>query len=246
MGSRGRLSQLWSRCRVLLLAGLAGSVFCSPGWADILAVSIQQPISVTAGSSSGFDVLLTNLSGPDVVIAGFNFELDSASTDVTFDDATTAATTYIFEGNSLADTFLGGDIAIGTSPNLTAEDSVNTPFSGTTIGAGTTVGLGHVLFTTSAGSPTENVGISFGVTNLSDPNGVEIPITTFTDGTIHITATTVPEPSSVLLLFGVALVVISMLRTRFSPERSSREPSPASSSVSQRSAGRSQWGRMIG
>lgn len=217
MGSRGRLSQR-SRCRVLLLAGLAGFVFCSPGWADILAVSIQQPLSVTAGSSSGFDVLLTNLSGPGVVIAGFNFELDSASTDVTFNDATTAATTYIFQGNSFADTFLGGDIAIGTSPNLTAEDIVNTPFSGTTIGAGTTVGLGHVLFTTSAGSPTESVGISFGVTNLSDPNGIEVPISTSTGGTIDITAATtaVPEPSSLLLLFGVMLVVISMFRARFS------------------------------
>ena len=219
MGSRGRLSRLRFRYGVLLLAGLAGSAFSLPGWADILAVSIQQPISVTAGSSSGFDVFLTNVSGPDVVIAGFNFELDSASTDVIFNDATTVGTTYIFQGNSFADTFLGGDIAIGTSPNLTAEDIVNTPFSGTTIGAGNTVDLGHVLFTTSAGSPTESVGISFGVvTNLSDPNGADVPISTFTGGTIDITATTttVPEPSSVFLPFGLVLVVISMFRARFS------------------------------
>jgi len=218
VGSRGKLSQLSSLCRILLLACLAGSVLSLPVRADLLAVSIEQPISVTAGASGGFDVLLTNLSGAAVVIGGFNFELDSASADVTFSDATTAAANYIFQGNSFADTFLAGDIAIGTSPNLTAEDSVSTPFSGTTIGAGTTVDLGHVLFTTSAGSPAESVGISFGVgaTNLSDPNGVEIPITTFVGGTIDITAATVPEPSSVLLLFGVMLVVIWMLRTRFS------------------------------
>lgn len=216
MGSTGKFSQLWSRSGVLLLAGLAGGVFTSQGRADTLVVSIQQPISVTAGTSGGFDVFLTDVSGPGVVIAGFNFELDSASTDVTFNDATTAATTYIFQGNSFADTFLGGDIAIGTSPNLTASDSVSIPFTGTTIAGGTTMALGHVLFTTSAGSPVESVAISFGVTNLSDPNGVDIPITRLTSGTINITATTVPEPSSWFLLFGVMLVLIPLLRARFS------------------------------
>jgi hypothetical protein len=219
MASGGRLLHIWSQCGVFVLAGLACLVFSSPVRADIMAVSIQQPISVTAGTGGGFDVFLTNVSGPDVVVGGFNFELDSVSADVTFLDATTAGATYIFQGNSFADAFLGGDIAISASPNLVAADSVNTPFTGTTIAAGTTVDLGHVLFTTSARSQTEGVGIGFGITNLSDPNGVDIPIATLTGATIDITAATVPEPSSALLLFGVMLAVIWMLRIRSSASR---------------------------
>jgi hypothetical protein len=44
-----------------------------------MAVSIQQPVSVTAGTSGAFDVLLINVCDLDVVIGGFNFELVSVS-----------------------------------------------------------------------------------------------------------------------------------------------------------------------
>jgi hypothetical protein len=187
-------------------------LYCLPTRADVLAISIQSPLSVKAGDSGdGFDVLLTNVSGPAVSIAAFTFEISTTSTDITFTDANTGtlAAPYIFSGNSL----FGPDITVAnTGQDLSAGDLFSVFASDITLGTGATVALGHILFDVSTKAPTESVGVTlaaFPATSLSDDLLNNIPISTLTGSQVNISggATIIPEPSSlILLLTAVPLV----------------------------------------
>jgi len=186
--------------------------------ADVVGLSIFQPISATAGGIGSFDVLLTDLSGTTgVTVGGFNFELQTSSGDVTLASANTSTVSpYIFSGNSFSDTYFSGSITIQTSPDLIASDSVLIPFSGTPLSAGETVALGSVLFDVAPRAPTETVQVNFGgSTNLSDPNGNPIPIGALTGGDIDITAATTaatPEPSTWPGFFAAGLLLYRRYR----------------------------------
>jgi hypothetical protein len=184
--------------------------------ADTLDLSLQSPISVAAGGAGSFDVLLTDASGTGVTIAGFDFELAASNSDVTLTGANTSASPYIFSGNSFADTFVGGDLTIQTSPDLIANDIAIS--GGTFLTAGDTVDLGQVTFTVSSTAPTETVDIEFGsFTDLSDPSGNPISISGMTGGSIDITGatTTVPEPSPLAMLLSAIPVVLLGLCCRW-------------------------------
>ena len=82
-------------------------------------------------------------------ISGFSFEIALSDPDITLTDATTATTvaTYIIAGNSL----FGPDILVGTDgQDLIAADIYATPMGSSTVMAGATVGIGHVLFDVSS------------------------------------------------------------------------------------------------
>ena len=214
------------RSRLLVIVGVSG--FClAPAQADDFQITLlPTTTNINAGSSGSFEVLLTDeIGGAGVTIGGFNFALQSTSTDVTFTDANDSTTAtnyifapYIFTGNSLADALFGGDLTGQTSPELTATDIALTAGSGTPMTAGETLALGEVLFDVSPTAPTGPVDISFDEspagTSLSDSSGNNIPIASFTKSTINITGgtTSMPEPSFFLILVGVTLLFLPILR----------------------------------
>ena len=206
-----------SRFATVLVAGAAACLLYSvPVRADSLEISIESPINVNAGTSgNGFDVLLTNLSGPAVSLAGLTFEISVPSTDIQLSEANTATLLdpYIFNGNSL----FGPNITVSnTGQDLSASDLYSVIGSGITLGAGATVGLGHILFDVSATAHSETVPVTFTAfpaTSLSDDLSNNVPINTLTNGQIDIIGT-VPEPSYLLLLLtaGAFLMVGRTLR----------------------------------
>jgi hypothetical protein len=206
-----------SQFATMLVLGAAAFLLCSvPVRADSLEISIESPINVNAGTSgNGFDVLLTNLSGPAVSLAGLTFEISVPSTDVQLSEANTATLLdpYIFNGNSL----FGPNITVAnTGQDLKASDLYSAIGSGVTLGAGATVGLGHILFDVSATAHSETVTVTFTAfpaTSLSDDLSNNVPINTLTNGQIDIIGT-VPEPSYLLLLLtaGALLLVGRTLR----------------------------------
>jgi hypothetical protein len=206
-----------SQFATMLVAGAAACLLYSvPVRADSLEISIESPINVNAGTSgNGFDVLLTNLSGPAVSLAGLTFEISVPSTDIQLSEVNTATLLdpYIFSGNSL----FGPNITVSnTGQDLSASDLYSVIGSGITLGAGATVGLGHILFDVSATAHSETVPVTFTAfpaTSLSDDLSNNVPINTLTNGQIDIIGT-VPEPSYLLLLLtaGAFLLVGRTLR----------------------------------
>jgi hypothetical protein len=206
-----------SQFATMLVAGAAACLLYSvPVRADSLEISIESPINVNAGTSgNGFDVLLTNLSGPAVSLAGLTFEISVPSTDIQLSEVNTATLLdpYIFSGNSL----FGPNITVSnTGQDLSASDLYSVIGSGIKLGAGATVGLGHILFDVSATAHSETVPVTFTAfpaTSLSDDLSNNVPINTLTNGQIDIIGT-VPEPSYLLLLLtaGAFLLVGRTLR----------------------------------
>jgi hypothetical protein len=171
-----------------------------------MVVSVQSVIVAAGSSGNGIDVDLTNTGPSSLTVAGFSFGISIANTDISFTDANTAtAAPYIFAGNSL----FGPDLTGPTSgQTLSTSDIFSIPGGSVTLNAGTTVGLGHVLFDVSAGAAGGSFPVDFQLfptTSLSDQSGANIPITTLSSGSITIPAAAVPEPSAMLpLVFGVA------------------------------------------
>jgi hypothetical protein len=198
-------------------------------FAALIVLSAANParadITVTAQSVSSsdgaLDVFLTNTGPSAVNIAAFSFEVNVSSSQVTFTDATYNTTTnpYIFAGNSL----FGPDILTSISnggQTLLAGD-VTSDSSNVSVGSGDTVGLGHVLFTTS-GTLTSDATVSFTAypsTSLADASGNNVVIDKFTNGTISPGAIVpVPEPST-LTIVAVA-GAFCLLGYRFARKRS--------------------------
>jgi hypothetical protein len=163
-------------------------------------------------------VVLTDTGG-DFNVAGFNFEITTSDTDVTFTDITinTVAAPYIFAGDSLLAAPVTGSIL--ENPPSTAEDAqagdVTADFTTVAIADGDEVGLGHVLFTIAPGASLGPVSIEFGsATSLSDGLGNPIAFDN-SGGTLTITGGTIatPEPAMTGVL-GLALILGLISRRR--------------------------------
>ena len=177
---------------------------------DVLTVSLSPVGNVVAGSNgNGFDVLLTNTSGPAVSIGSFFFEVLASSPDITLTDATTAtATSYIFGGDSL----FGPDIL---APGSTASDLKASDLDvvgDISLASGATVTLGRVLFDASPTALAQNVMFTlagFPGTSLADAALNNVPITTLSGEQFTITSqAAVPEPSTLLLLLGALSLIL--------------------------------------
>jgi len=192
------------RCGLLIAACVFGT---STAYADLI-LSVESVSANPGDSGDTFDVLLTDSGSPGVSVAGFNFTIQISDPDITAIGVFTSTATapYIFSGSSL----LGPEIDDQLTPTIIAAD-VST--GSTTLNSGDVFGLGQVLFSvspTAAGGPVTVSFVTSGGTadnDLSDPNGANIPITTFTSGTITVNA--VPEPSGLLLMLtGTAALAV--------------------------------------
>ena len=197
--------------RLLTLATFFTAMVCSvPARADLI-VSVGT-VTASAGSiANSLEVDLRN-TGSAVTIGGFSFEVSVSNPDINFTQADTSTTQpYIFPTDSLFGPFI--NTTAGSS--LTASDL---SVAGVTIAADTTVGLGDVLFNVAPGAAAGTYSVTLApwpATSLSDPAANDVPITTLNAGQIQITgAQSVPEPSPVIFVTAMALLVLVPLRPR--------------------------------
>jgi hypothetical protein len=214
---------LWKLGLTVLGLLLAAGIFVPmPARADNLSLSLLLPTSVSAGGTGAFDVVLSDAAGgTGVTVGGFDFDVEVAATSgVTLTGADTSVPSvpgYIFSGNSLFGPVLTDS---GSTPtDLTASDIAAIFGTGYTLAGGGSIDLGEVLFDVSPTAPTEMANVQFvsGIfnTDLSDPNGVNIPINNETGGAIDIIGTAVPEPSTLIMLLGaIPFALLIGLRTQ--------------------------------
>lgn len=189
-----------------LIAALLSAV---PGRASLI-VTVGSVSAGIGSTGNALDVMLTNTGAGPVTFGGFNFTISTLDTDITFTSTNISTLQpYIFAGDSL----FGPTINL-SAPGQTMDGSDNAvSLSGDAVGAGATVGLGHVLFDVSPTAALGNFAVtlaSFPGTSLSDPTGGNIPINTLTNGSITIAT---PEPGSLLFLGGgLAAVILAKRR----------------------------------
>lgn len=188
------------------------------------ALSARADLVISVGSTSvdpgttgnPLDVELTNTGPAAITIGGFSFGVSIGNPNISFTDANTSTVlAYIFAGNSL----FGPDLTGPTSgQSLNTSDVFAGGNNGTTLGAGTTLGIGHLLFDVSAlaGTGTFAVNLAAPFTSLSDENAIGIPVNTLSAGKITIEGPSeIPEPATLgVLLAGVAIIVGAHKRRR--------------------------------
>ena len=199
----------WAAAICLVLAFSA-----VPAHADLI-ISLQPVTLNPAPGDSGdaLEVVLHN-TGSDVHIAGFNFDISTSDTDITFTDATfnTVLNPYIFAGNSL----FGPDIVNpGFTPGqeISASDSVSNPGTFTTLTSSQDLSLGEVFYNVAQNAALGPANITFnqGNTTLSDENTNPVIITTSQDLTIDIET---PEPSTIAMTLGAAALVAALVKRK--------------------------------
>ncbi len=169
-------------------------------------------------------MLLTNSGPSSISVGSFSFGILTAYPIINFTDANTStAVPYVLTGDSLFGPDLTGLVS---GQSLTTSDVALHPLSGDTLASSDTVGLGHILFNVAANAAPGQYAINlaaYPTTSLSDPAGGAISTTTLTGGQITITGvSSVPEPSSMLLLLSVAPMVLVRLRKRRGSKPSGR------------------------
>lgn len=193
---------------MVLVASALGLLAPVPASAALI-VSFGSSIAA-AGSNQFVDVLLHN-TGSAVTVDVFSFDFSTSSPYITFTEATTSTTTapYIFAGNSLF-----GPI-VSTTPPPNGQTVIASDLAvccGTVVGPNSTFALGEVEFQTAAGAPSGSAILVLNAsgTSLSDSSGNLIPITTLTNGSITVTASAVPEPSTLSMLTPLTLFLVAV------------------------------------
>jgi hypothetical protein len=228
-----RLAPLGAMAAAVALLGAIGHPITAR--ADSLVVELvptNTNVTVPPGFSGTLELDLLNPSTntQSFNVAGFQFELQVlGGSGVLFTNATTstAAASYIFAGNSTADSLFGGSLIISPPPppatsDLQGFDTVATPGTFTTLSPGSSFGLGLISLTVDAGAASAIVPVSiipFDIntapngTLISDNQGGSIAFTT-SDGTITIQGAAVPEPSSVVSAVAAALILAGVYGAR--------------------------------
>jgi PEP-CTERM motif len=202
--SRGRLAT------ALGIAAVSAALLGAPSQAAAQVTVEIVPTSATAtpGGTGTFDVDLVNNTASTVNVGGWQVQLSVPAGSVATFTASVASgfaggVTYIFGTEQLPPP-LGAPLP---SKNFIALDVDLTASGSVPIAPGATVGLEHVTFSVASGAiPGTVVPVidSGAGTVISDVNGGAIPIATLNGTIAVIGATSVPEPSS-LLLAGVAI-----------------------------------------
>jgi len=218
----------------VVLLGAIGHPITARADLVVEVVPANTNVTVPPGASGTLELDLLNPSTntQSFNVAGFQFELQvPSSSGVQFTNATTstAAATYIFAGNSIADSFFGGSLIVSPPPppatnDLLGSDTVATPLTFTTLNPGDSFGLGFISFTVDASAAPGIVPVSIIPFDISTaPSGTlisdnqipasSIPFTT-SDGTITIQpGIVVPEPSTfmVTIVIGGGGILLSLV-----------------------------------
>lgn len=206
----------------------AGLMVAAPAHASLI-LNIQSVSYAPGSNGDSLDVTLTNTGTSAVGVASFQFDISTTNTSINFVDATDLTTLagYIFPNAVSFDYQFTGTTDIlpngansNSGQNFASDIPSDLDVNGTniSIGAGATVGLGHVIFNIASNATTGPATITFDQANtiLDTFNGttdVPLTITTFNSGTVTVGAAT-PEPA----VFGPALLGLACLwigRKRF-------------------------------
>jgi hypothetical protein len=176
-----------------------------------LIVSIQSGLSAAPGSTGNFfEVDVKNTGGVADVIDSFAFEVATTNTGISFTGSTDGTTNpYIFSGNSL----LGPTLNTLTAGQSMDGSDLAATGNGYSLSGGATIAIGKVFYNVAGGTTAGPVTVSFlptTATSFSDINGNAFNVQALNSGTITVTASTVPEPSS-LSLAGLSLVGLSLV-----------------------------------
>ena len=194
---------------VLLFASL-------PAHASII-LSVSSVADAPGTNGDSLDVTISNTGPSAQNIAGFDFGLSVIGTNILFTGANeSTAATYLFNGDSF-DIINSAAFTSTPPPNgqLVQAADLSNSANGTNIGAGATLGLGHIIFNVDAGAGPGPITVTLAstcgspssCTDLTDSNGDAVAFSV-NSGTITISGTTVPEPASGVLA-GLALVAIA-------------------------------------
>jgi hypothetical protein len=215
---------LFSRLRAdwfLLRRGYLGGVLVvaaalglgAPCRADLV---IEAPnLTVAPGSSGSFDVLIESTGGT-FSVAGDDIELTlSGLNSVSFTGISINTVTPYIYGTSSA-SLNGSTFIINVSSNDVEAFDYMFPTGSQTINTGDVFGLLNVQYTVASNAVVGTSG-TLGIgpdTSLSDASGAGVSFTPQA-GSITIGTSTIPEPSSVILLaIGCAAVVVRSARKR--------------------------------
>ncbi len=200
-----------ARSLAILLIAAAWAIYAAKEAAASIVLSISPATTTVAPGSAGdsFNVTLTNTGPSSVAIEAFVFDLTNPGSLITYTGVTPNTTpSYIFGGTGLGPS-IANSVGVGS---VDAEDVTST-VGGVSVGAGATVGLGHVVFSVSSTATTTNVPVSFVAfpsTGFSDPNLTGMAFNTLTGGTISIQNSTspgsVPEPSAFIVWAGIGAI----------------------------------------
>ncbi len=162
-------------------------------------------VNAAAGSSGSFDVTITNTNGTNGTsydVAADVVELALAGPGGVIFTGVSIATagTYIY---AVSATTQGSTFSFSTFPGTVLEtfdfDVSSVGFR--EIDPGQTFGLVHVTYSVAAGAAPGMGSLTFGPdTSLSDPTGANITDFSVQAGSFTVTSTSVPEPSSLILL----------------------------------------------
>jgi hypothetical protein len=212
MKPRFTLSWLTPAARRSVLFAVVAMITCAGQARASSILTIGSLVASSPSSNNAFDVTLTNTGPAALTIGGFSFGISVSDPHVVFTSVTTSTVSpYVFDGQSLfgpnIDTAPAGQSAI-------ASDLFAVFGSGTTIGAGVTVGLGHVLFNILPGA-SGPIPVTFisAQTSLSDALGNNLTVNSLVGGTITVPGASVPEPASLMLL-GLGLAPLATARAR--------------------------------
>ncbi len=192
------LAPRFSRPALAVAAAVLLLAAARPARAE-LVVSVQDVTAPAGTTGNTLEVDVSNTGSLAVDISAFSFEISVAgSSGVTLTGADTSTTlaTYIFAGNSLY-----GPTISTTTPGTTLDASDIASTGSTSLAGGETLGLGLVSFDVTGSTPTGPVTVTltgYPSTSLTASNTSNIPIDALNNGTITITPSAVPEPSSLV------------------------------------------------
>ena len=203
-------------CRLgAAVIGIAGIALLglAPAARASLLFSVESVSASPGDADDTLQVDVSNTGSGTVDLGAYSFVIQTSSSDITLEQATTATLhPYIFgAGNSLL-----GPVISTSSPgqSLSATD-LPANAQATEIGPGATFGLSKVFFDVAPGAPAEIVSIMFNTnsssTSASDSNGNDIPLI-FLNGEITISSAT-PLPAA-LPLFATGLGAMGLFGWR--------------------------------
>jgi hypothetical protein len=204
-----------SSTRILALAIAMPLLGVSPTRAVAGLVLTVEPSSAPAGGVGSFDVLLSDTGG-SYQIGSFSVELAVATNShIEFTAASTNTTmaSYIF-GTLQSPPFYFNTFPI---QDFTVSDASFTSPYYVTLTTGEVVGLEHVTYSVAAGTAPGPVTVTLADigtgTSLADAIGNNVTFTA-SNGTITVTPSGVPEPSSLVLMTTALLGTASIAGVR--------------------------------
>lgn len=218
-----KMNKIYQKMRqnltALVSAGCLWALLAVPAQGGVIFAVNPGNQAVTAGSVNNFfDVVLQNNDNSALSVAGFSFLVSTLSSDLVFTGATTAATNYIFAGDSFVNDFASGDLLTEPPGSSLVGSDITSSGNDILVAANSIVGLGRVFFSIGGGATPGIININIGTgpsSSLSNALAFTYTLGSPIDGTVTVggPGNEVPEPGTAAL-FLLAIPAVAYLRKR--------------------------------